>query len=239
MSTTVKNAKKAIDAIKQDGKESGKHVFVLMDESGSMGGLEEAVTTGCNEFLHEFKDEADTKIWLAWFDDSPGEPRTRLKVSGEQASKVAPLTPADYNPRGMTPLNDAIADAIATLDDAVSGDEIVFLAIITDGAENASEHSTASIKDQLAVREEQGWGVVFIAANQDASVAADAFGLSAKGKSFRFDASHESVRFSMKSVADIAKLRTGSAAGAAGREQYESLLEDEHDKRGGRLDEQA
>src|SRR3954453_3012492 len=111
-----KSAKSALSSAKIADKAGAKQVFVLMDESGSMQGLEKEVTTGWNEFIHALKDDADAKIWLAWFDSSPGEPRPRVKVKGIAAKDVEQLKPADYEPRGMTPLNDSISDVVTTLD---------------------------------------------------------------------------------------------------------------------------
>lgn len=236
MSRKFKTAKDAVGAATKHTGSSAKHVFVLMDESGSMRGLEEAVTTGCNEFIHEFKDDEQARVWLAWFDKSPGSPRTRVEVRGLPAATVEQLTPDDYNPRGMTPLNDAIADSVAVLDAAVGEEEVVFLAIVTDGLENASEHSTESIRELLTAREEAGWGVVFVGANQDTKETAARFGMYKPGRAFDFDADIVSVRASMRGISDVAKLRTKQAPGRRGRERYDRLVEMEYAKKRGRLD---
>lgn len=202
-----------------------------------MSGLEEAVTTGCNEFIYSFAEDPDAKIWLAWFDHSPGQDRTRFKVRGETAAGVKHLAPGDYSPRGTTPLNDAIADTVAALDAAADDDENVFLAIITDGYENASEHSTESIRRLLSAREEKGWGILFLGANQNAAETAAEFGLVKPGRAFNFDASDEKVRTSMKNVSDVAKMRLAKDAGVAGRELYDEEIAAVHERRGGRIDE--
>jgi hypothetical protein len=230
------DAQKAFANNAKAQSKGSKHVFVLMDESGSMSGLEEAVTTGCNEFIHSFAEDPDAKIWLAWFDHSPGQDRTRFKVRGEVAADVQHLGPGDYSPRGTTPLNDAIADTVAALDAAAGDDENVFLAIITDGYENASEHSTESIRRLLSAREEKGWGIVFLGANQNAVQTAAEFGMTKPGRAFNFDASDEKVRTSMKNVSDVAKLRMEKEAGLAGRELYDEEVAAEFARRGGRID---
>jgi hypothetical protein len=233
------NAQEAFANDENAQRKGTKHVFVLMDESGSMSGLEEAVTTGCNEFIYSFAEDPDAKIWLAWFDHSPGQERTRFKVRGEVAAEVTHLAPGDYSPRGTTPLNDAIADTVAALDAAAGDDENVFLAIITDGYENASEHSTESIRRLLSAREEKGWGIVFLGANQNAAETAAEFGMVKPGNAFNFDASYEKVRVSMRNVSDVAKMRTSKAAGSAGRELYDKEVAAEYTRRGGRIDGEA
>lgn len=237
MAKTYKNAKDALAAAGRADPKATKHVFVLMDESGSMSGLEESVTTGCNEFIHAFKDDADARIWLAWFDQSPGEARTRFKIKGEAAASVAQLKPSDYVPRGMTPLNDAIADAVAALDSAIDEGDVVFLAVITDGMENASEHSDSSIKQLLEQREQDGWGVVLIGANQDTAATAASRGMVKPGQAFDFDATELKVTATMRSASKIAKLRLEHGAGRSGKDRYDRAVAEEHARRGGRLDE--
>jgi hypothetical protein len=213
-----------------------KHVFVLMDESGSMGGLEEAVISGCNEFIHSFADENGAHLWLAWFDDSPGQERVRVKFPGLPAAEVEPLTAGDYIPRGMTPLNDAICTAVKTLDGAAGEHDVVFLAIITDGMENSSETSVATVKALLAAREEAGWGVVFIGANQDSASTASELGMVKPGSAFNFDADEQSMGEVMMSVSDLAHTRAEHGAGKAGLDAYDLEAERFHREAGGRAD---
>jgi uncharacterized protein YegL len=237
MSRSQNSAKDAITAHKEKKAKGTKHVFVLMDESGSMHGLEEAVTTGCNEFIHEFKDDPDVRIWLAWFDHTPGEDRTRFKVRGKKAAKVKQLTAVDYCPRGTTPLNDAIADSVSALDAASGDDDIVFLAVITDGMENASEHSTKAIKSHLTARKDKGWSVVFVGANQNTVGTAAAYGVDKLGRAFNFDANRESTRKSMKGLSNIATARLSKAPGKAGLDEFDLDMGELFSVRELRLDE--
>jgi hypothetical protein len=88
-------------------------------------------------------------------------------------------------------LSSGLAASIAALDAATGEEDIVFLAGITDGLENASEHSTESIKQLLKAREEKGWSVVFVGANQDTMGTAAEFGVDKRGRAYNFDASME------------------------------------------------
>lgn len=228
VSPTAKQAAK--DAAK--AKPGNVHLFVLMDESGSMSGNEEAVVTGCNEFLHSFKTNKKARAWLGFFDAHPGVPHLRLRVKGEPVSKVKPLKVSDYKPRGMTPLNDAIMDALTALDEAVGKDEGVFLAILTDGYENASETTTEAVKAALTKREKKGWGFVYLGANQDAGQAARAYGLGAKGQSFNFAATKGGTSSALRSSTQLAQGYT--SMGLGGMLAQASAL---HDKTGGVLPE--
>ncbi|MDQ3759169.1 MAG: hypothetical protein M3331_04415 [Actinomycetota bacterium] len=64
-------AKKANGKSKHGKHGKTVHVSVLIDESGSMGGREEAVASGFNAFLAELRDgkaEARSRVSLAMFD---------------------------------------------------------------------------------------------------------------------------------------------------------------------------
>lgn len=231
--------KAAKAAAKKATKKHTVHLFVLMDETGSMAGLEEAVVTGCNEFLHSFKDVPDARVWLAMFDWHPGEPRMRLKVEGEKAARAKELRIGDYRPRGRTPLNDAIMDALACLDEAAGKDEGVFVAIITDGRENASETSAETVAKAVAKREEKGWGFVYLGAKHDAQAAAANIGLGAKGKAFNFNATRGGVTATAKTTSSLAGTYA-SAAVAGGAEAakaaYIPVSEELLDATGGKIE---
>jgi uncharacterized protein YegL len=229
---TQTDAKKAAKAAAKDKKTGKVHLFILMDESGSMTGTEEAVVTGCNEFLHSFKDNKDARAWLGWFDCYPGEDRMRLKVKGKKVIDVKPLKVGDYNPRGTTPLNDAIMDSLKALDKAAGKDESVFMAIITDGLENASETSVEAVKDALGKREKKGWGFVYLGANQDAAGTAVGYGLTKKGQALNFRATASGVRATTRTASYLAQ-----SYAHGGVATMDSALAATYDKTGGHIEE--
>lgn len=226
--TTTDAKKAAKDAAK--AQTGDVHLFILMDESGSMNGKQEAVITGCNEFLHSFKDNKKARVWVGFFDSHPGADRLRLKVKGEKVSKVSPLEIGDYKPRGMTPLNDAIMDSLRALDKVVAKGESVFLAIITDGLENASETSVEAVKDALAKREKKGWGFVYLGANQDAGATARSYGLTGKGQALNFNATRGGVKATTRSVTHLA-----SSYAAGGQSALLASASALHAQTGGKL----
>lgn len=230
------DAKKAAKAAVKKGKEGKAHLVVLMDESGSMSGKEEAVVTGCNEFLHAFKDNKSARAWVAFFDSHPGEDRTRFKLRNEKITKSASLKTGDYRPRGMTPLNDAIADTITAVAKTAGNDDTVFVAIITDGMENASETSTEQVKALIAKYEKKGWGFVYLGANQHAETSAANLGLAKKGQSFNFNATRGGVKSTMRSMSDLAASRVAAGPGAQGLSQYEMLASAAYDQTGGKIE---
>ena len=239
--TKEKEKDPAIKAAKKAAKKTGTiHLMILMDESGSMMGLEEAVVTGCNEFLHSFKDNDDCKAWIAMFDAHPGNDRTRFKIKGKKIADAKELAIEDYNPRGMTPLNDAILDSLTALDKKVGKDETVFMAIITDGYENASEASAQTVKDTIAKYEERGWGFVYLGANQNAEAASASIGLGKKGQAFNFNATKGGVTSTSRFAGAAAATHTENYVSGLRGQALASATTDwsagEYDKTGGKLE---
>jgi len=148
-------------------------VWMLLDRSGSMGHLQEAVVEGTNRFLQEQRGgEGECRLTLAQFDSQdPFE----VLVDAKRIERVDDLTAADYQPRGTTPLYDAIGSLLERAKDRrkqrkrdgkSAEDQVVV--IFTDGMENASvEYSRKRIFKRITKRQKQGWTFVFLGANQD------------------------------------------------------------------------
>ena len=99
-------------------KEVGKrHVAVLIDESGSMQPVQAAVVDAINEYLDGLRDHKNARVTLAFFDKyvharpEQDDPIVRYIAIGDKLAKINPLTNADYNPRGWTPLYQEIGRA--------------------------------------------------------------------------------------------------------------------------------
>lgn len=217
MPQNTKDAKKA--AKKAADKITGTtHLVLLADESGSMGGNEEAVITGVNQFVDSFKDK-DCKVTFATFDYNPNTPVLRIVLDAKKVSKVQPLTAADYAPRGGTPLFDATADMIDHVGSLVEGDEGVYMVILTDGIENASRRHTAeTVAKLIKRREKDGWGFIYLGANHDARSMATSLGLTGAGKAAQFTSSAVGTASAMRSVSALATNYYGDGA-PEGREQ--------------------
>lgn len=185
----------------------------VIDESGSMQGNEQSVIDGYNEFVATLVKEAPdaAKVFgtLAFFDYNPPDPNVRFKrdnvVFGqmpELAHRVDDYGRAigDYRPRGLTPLNDAIAEMIGKLDEAAGEDDQVMLVIVTDGGENASKDiDLAGLRVLAEGREAAGWEFIYLGANVDSFSQARKIGLSGKaGQHANFVASPRGTANTMK-----------------------------------------
>ncbi len=89
----------------------------------------------------------------------------------------------NYRPGGKTALHDAITRAIDETGDRIEtmpdGDEPdnVIVVVLTDGKENASETPQDVVKERVEQRQDEGWEFLFIGANQDAALTAEAMGM--------------------------------------------------------------
>jgi len=145
------------------------HVSFLIDRSGSMQGLVEDVVGGFNSFLATQKAETgDCTMTLVQFDS-----QNPFEVVHDAApiNQVPDLTRDRYQPRGATPLLDALGDLVTSVDRRLAGlgtpeDQIVV--VFSDGFENASTRWTRStLFEAIEARKAADWTFVYLGANQD------------------------------------------------------------------------
>ncbi len=169
------------------------HVQIVLDRSGSMGPIQEATRDAVNGFFAQQRAQTGRlRLSLADFDSQ--EP-FRVVLDAVPVAEVIDLGPGDFQPRGGTPLLDAIGRAVERCDArcAVDADEDQILAIVTDGYENAStDYSGDTIKQLLASRQAMGWSVLYLGANQDSFSVGEALAMS-QGNVDNFVASDEGI----------------------------------------------
>lgn len=155
------------------------HVLMITDMSGSMHPLAEDVRGGFNSYVQDLRGEAnadDYRLTVTVFDTA----FEKLCVAAPLAD-VPTLTEANYQPRGMTALLDAVGKAVAEFDaaakgalppgsDDVTGDDRVLVVIQTDGEENCStEYGYEQIRKLIADREATGkWSFAYLGAGASA-----------------------------------------------------------------------
>ena len=186
-------------------------VAIVLDKSGSMEPLREAVIDAYNRFLGELGTEGEElRVSLTSFDTS----FHHLYVA-EPLASVPPLRYDDYQPGGMTALFDAIAHTTLETDRqlrAVAHDQAkVLVAVITDGAENSStDYDAVQLAALVADYESRGnWTFVYLGTDatlSDAQHVSARMGIKA-GNAMRWDASEGAARATMGSLAKAAKVR--------------------------------
>ena len=144
-----------------------KRVFnmIIVDESGSMCVIERQALAGINETIETVKKmqqlhpDMEQRISLLTFDSG----HKTFKYDNVKADNVNTLSARDYNPRGGTPLYDAIGISIAKLNAQTSEKDNVLVTIITDGEENCSEeYNLHMVKTLISKMKKQGWTFTLI-----------------------------------------------------------------------------
>lgn len=175
---------KAAQAVTQRTSLSGKvYNLIILDESGSMESIWKPALNGANETIQTIKstqsEHPEQKQFLTFvsFSNKGGKP-FRVLIDNKPVDEVQELTEQDYRPNGNTPLWDAIGYSLTKLEQEVTDQDLVLVAIITDGYENAScEYNGKAIKDLIERLTAKDWVFAYIGANQDAIEIAGEMGI--------------------------------------------------------------
>lgn len=180
-------------------------VFIL-DESGSMAGLEKDTVGGYNSFIEKQREqEGEAFVSTVLFADDSKVIHDRIPLS-----RIEPLNGTQYRPGGSTALLDAIGGAIHHIGnvhkyarDEDRPEKTIFV-IITDGEENASRHyDYRKIKNMIERQQNRfGWEFMFLGANIDAIGEASKIGICAD----------RAVRYECDSIGTVLNFTTVSTA---------------------------
>jgi hypothetical protein len=157
----------ATSAFAKSPRDHSVHSYILLDRTGSMEPIWTEALSSVNAYADGLATldggpRVDADITLAAFDANDGFQFDVLR-SGVDAERWRKVTNDEVNPRGMTPLYDAIGK-IVTLAEKDNPRKAVIV-IMTDGEENSSEEMTkASAKAALDRVRKKGWEVVFLGA---------------------------------------------------------------------------
>lgn len=188
-------------------------VNLILDESGSMSSVREKTIEGLNEYLGGLRGDpkADYLVTLTKFDAHPGEPTCRVIYKLKPLADLKPMDLPDYEPRGSTPLLDAIGETVRSIGQEV-GDRTVLTIIITDGFENASkEFTNDQVKKLIAEKEATGkWTFVYLGADQNAWAHASSLGLS-QGNTMSYASAATPQMYSNMAQATMARACQASA----------------------------
>jgi Mg-chelatase subunit ChlD len=200
-------------------KENLTQITIVLDRSGSMASVREATIAGFNEFVEGQKAvPGDANLTLIQFDTE-----NAYEVVFDRALRDVPkLTAETYNPRGGTPLHDALGKTISELGTKLSKmpeqerPGKVVVVTMTDGLENASQNFTASqIADMIKQQHEvYKWEFLFLGANQDAILTGERLNIP-RANSVTYAACAAGTENVMQATAlNVASFRkTGSHAG--------------------------
>jgi len=150
------------------------HIHFLLDRSGSMASMAPDVIGGFNRFLaNQQAQPGRGRMTLVQFDS--GDP-FEVRTDGLPLAQVRRLSDHTFQPRGGTPLWDAVGELITRA--SVRAEqrralgkrrEETVLAVYTDGEENQSERfSDVDVRRLIEAKKEEGWTFVFLGAGLDA-----------------------------------------------------------------------
>lgn len=138
-----------------------------------MGDIKDDAISGFNCFLREQKAAGDNAtLTLVQFDTES----TDVVHESKPILEVPDLNENTFQPRGGTPLLDALGQtidstgrALAAIPESTRPDKVVFV-VITDGQENSSHRfSKTRIKEMIEHQSSKyNWKFVYLGANQDA-----------------------------------------------------------------------
>lgn len=158
-------------------KKSELNAYILLDRSGSMASRWVEALGAVNGYAAKLAKAGSVRLTAATFDGLDGVQFDVLR-DGVLAANWLPLTDQEAEPRGNTPLFDAIGRLVRRAE--LAGAERTSIVVMTDGEENASTELTQKgAKMALARCRKRGWDVVFLGADFDAFNQAASVGVAA------------------------------------------------------------
>jgi hypothetical protein len=196
------------------------HIHFLLDRSGSMASMAPDVVGGFNAFLrNQAAQPGKGRMTLVQFDTGDA---FEVLTDGLDLRRVRPLSDRTFQPRGGTPLWDAVGDlltraAVRQHQRRVLGKrpEETVVAVYTDGEENSSERfSGDDVRRLIETKQEEGWTFVFLGAGLDAYAEGGRIGVGV-GSTQSFAPDGQGARLAFAEL--DASMRTFRAAPAAAR----------------------
>ena len=214
-------------------KKNLTELVMILDRSGSMGGLESDTIGGYNSMLRKQKEtEGEVLVSTVLFDD-----RSEVLYDRVPLDKMPQMTEKEYYVRGCTALLDAVGGAIHHIGNVhkyareEDTPEKTIFVITTDGLENASrEYSYDRVKEMVERQKEKyGWEFLFLGANIDAIETAGRFGIHAD-RAANYHSDHEGTALNYEVLAEtVCQMRVAPAPIGA---DWKKRIDDDYKKRG-------
>jgi uncharacterized protein YegL len=217
----------------QAGK-NGNLIVVILDESGSMNPIQSQTITAFNEFVDGQKNASaeagEGFLTLIKFES----PHIKTVYEKRPLAEVPYLNKETYVPGGGTNLNDAIGQAVSSINEILTplSEEQrpgVIVMIMTDGQENASMNfSTHDIKNIVSAAEKADWTFTFLGANIDPFAVGVAYGMR-ENNTLAYSTSKMGDTMSIASAA-INNMRFMKSSGSSTEQLYTSSFYSKEDR---------
>lgn len=158
-------------------------VALLLDRSGSMSAHKTETISAINSYIDKTKEKFKGRFVLTQFDSESID-----IVHDGKIKNVEHLTDESYQPRGMTPLLDAIGKTLDVFN--TDGFENIVFVVMTDGQENHSkEFKLDAIRAKIEEKRKIGWQISYLGANVDAFAEGASMGF-ARGQTINYAGAH-------------------------------------------------
>ena len=214
-------------------KKNLTELVMILDRSGSMGGLESDTIGGYNSMLEKQKEtEGEVLVSTVLFDNVSEVLYDRVPLD-----RMPKMTEKEYYVRGCTALLDAVGGAIHHIGNVhkyareEDRPEKTIFVITTDGLENASrEYTCERVKEMVERQKEKyGWEFLFLGANIDAVRTAGRFGISAD-RAANYNSDHVGTALNYTVLAEtVCEMRACSAPIDG---SWKKRIEEDYEKRG-------
>ncbi|HOF16031.1 MAG TPA: VWA domain-containing protein [Bacteroidales bacterium] len=148
------------------------HNLIILDESGSMNNIKQAIIDGFNELVQTIhgieKKFPEQKHFISFITFNSLEQKWLHFM--QPASKLKQIDDEKYKPGGFTPLFDTMGLSFQKLKTALENesDYDVLVTILTDGLENASKEYTGNnIKKIIKELKQNRWTFTYIGTDHD------------------------------------------------------------------------
>jgi len=216
-------------------KKNTTELVMILDRSGSMGGLESDTIGGYNSFLKKQREtDGEVLVSTVLFDD-----RSEVLYDRVPLDQMPQMTEREYTVRGCTALLDALGGAIHHIGNVHRAareedrPEKTIFVITTDGLENASREYTYDRVKRLVRRQKEtyGWEFLFLGANIDAIETAGRCGIAAD-RAANYNSDHEGTALNYEVLAEaVCQMRSSAAPIGAG---WKRRIDEDYQKRGGK-----
>lgn len=164
--------KKAAAKTKSRKPTANATLAFVLDRSGSMSSCKADTIGGFNQYIKTLKAgkaSTSSRFTMVQFDTGGVD----ALYDNAKVADVKPLNDETYQPRGGTPLYDAVGKTIHKM--LQDKNKNVLFSILTDGEENSStEYTYAALKGLMKECEEKhGWNFTFIAMGMESWAAVD------------------------------------------------------------------